>query len=92
MTRGDGGFGGHQSARKAARKGGARVSFDAPERGKEKRGLEGRGGGFTALESTASGGGTWELRQGISAARWCLLQRGKGGAREESWGFYRVEP
>jgi hypothetical protein len=40
------------------RKSGARVSVDAPERGEKEREFEGIGGGFTALESTTSGGGT----------------------------------
>jgi hypothetical protein len=92
VTGGDGGFGGRRRARKAARKGGAKVSFDAPERGKEKMGVQGGGGGCTASESMMSGGGTCELRRGISAAQRRLLQRGEGGAREESRGFYRVEP
>jgi hypothetical protein len=52
MTGGDGGFGGLRSARKAARKGGARVSFDAPERGKEKRPKEGVQGRLPELESS----------------------------------------
>jgi hypothetical protein len=43
------------------------------------------------LESTMFGGGTCEFRWGISAAQRHLLQRGERGAREESWGFYRVE-
>jgi hypothetical protein len=69
-----------------------RASVDVLERGEKERGFEGRGGSFTALESMTSGGGTWELRRGISAARQRLLQRRKGGAREEIRGFYRVEP
>jgi hypothetical protein len=74
------------------RKGGVGASFDVPEREENERGFERREGSFTVSESTASGGGTRELRRGISAARQRLLQRRKGGAREESRGFYRVEP
>jgi hypothetical protein len=33
--------------------------------GRREREFEGRGGGFTAMESTTSGGGTCELRRGI---------------------------
>jgi hypothetical protein len=64
-ARGDGGFGGHRRARKTARKTGARLSIDTPERGEKERELEGRGGGFTASESTTSGSGTCELRRAI---------------------------
>jgi hypothetical protein len=67
------------------------VLFDAPERGKENRGVEERRGCFTASESSVTGGEIGELRQAIPAAWRRLLQREKGGAREESWGFYRVE-
>jgi hypothetical protein len=67
------------------------VSFDAPERGKKEGELEVRRGCFTASKSMVTGGGICELRRAIPAARRRLLQREKGGAREESWGFYRVE-
>jgi hypothetical protein len=65
VTGGDGGFGGRRRARKTARKSGARLSIDAPERREKEREFEGRGGGFTASEATTSGGGTCELRRGI---------------------------
>jgi hypothetical protein len=44
----DGGFGGRRRARNTARKSGARVLLDAPERGEKLRRLEREGGGWTA--------------------------------------------
>jgi hypothetical protein len=89
MTGGDGGFGDRRSAQKTARKSGARVSFDSPERGEKEREFEGRGGGFTASESTTSGGGTRELRRGILAAWRPESRRGREGKGEEGEGLYR---
>jgi hypothetical protein len=89
MTGGDGGFGDHRSARKTARKSRARVSFDAPERGEKEREFEGRGGRFTVSESMTSGGGTWELRRGISAAWRPESRRGREEKGEEGEGLYR---
>jgi hypothetical protein len=44
VTGGDGGLDGRQRVRKTARKSGAQLSFDVPEREKEKRGFAGSGG------------------------------------------------
>jgi hypothetical protein len=42
-----------------------KLSIDAPERGEKEGELEGRRGGFTASESTMTGGGNCELRRAI---------------------------
>jgi hypothetical protein len=67
VTGGDGGFGGRRCARKATRKGGARVSFDAPERGKKKRPKEGARGCLPEPESSKNrsryGGSGEEIEQ-----------------------------
>jgi hypothetical protein len=76
---------------KSCRKRRSKLSLDVLERGEKEGGLEMRRGSFTASESMVTGGGICELRRAIPAARRRLLQREKGGAREESRGFYRVE-
>jgi hypothetical protein len=83
----DGGLGGLRRARKTARNCGARLSFDAPEREKEKRGFEGSGGGFTAPESMTSGGSTCELRRAIPAAWRLRIEREREEKGEGMLGF-----
>jgi hypothetical protein len=85
VTGGDGGFSGRRRARKTARKGGERLSFDAPERGKEKRPKEGARGCLPEPESSKNssryGGSGEEIGQPGGSN-----SRGEGRRKERGCG------
>jgi hypothetical protein len=77
-----GGLGDRRGARKAAGKGGVMVSFDAPERGKDNRGVEERGEGSPHGCRRKSAACLHGLRRGISPA-WRLRIEREGEEKGE---------